>query len=86
MSQIRNLVVINILFFLFNSCFSRFVIMISPRLRTVSAISLCVLGVLTILNSVIVLETANSAKKGKVNSFLILDEFQSTELFNHISS
>ena len=61
--------------------------MISPRLRTVSAISLCVLGVLTILNTVIFLETANSVKKGKVNYFLIcviLDGFQCTELFNHV--
>ena len=54
---------INILFF--SSCFS--VIMISlPRLRTVSVISLCVLGVLTVLNIVVFLETGNSVKKGKV--------------------
>ena len=43
--------------------------MISPRLRTISAILLFVLGILTILNTVILFETANSVKKGKVKLF-----------------
>ena len=62
--------------------------MISPRLRTVSVISLCVLGVLTILNIVVLLETGNSVKKGTVKFLLcmIVEKFHCTctELFNHV--
>lgn len=50
--------------------------MISPGLRTVSAIALCVLGVCAILNTVMFLETANSAKKGKVKLFSAMHDCQ----------
>ena len=50
--------------------------MISPGLRTVSAIALGVLGACAILNTVIFLETANSAKKGNVKLFSAMHDCQ----------
>ena len=52
------------------------VMMISQGLRTVSAIALCFLGVCAILNTVMFLETANSAKKGKLKLFSAMHDCQ----------
>lgn len=62
--------------FSFSASYYFSVIMISLRLRTVSAIALCVLGVCVILNTVMFLETVNSVKKGKVKLFSDMHDCQ----------